>query len=60
MKIQSEKMLLIMGEFSRNDVGIPPEVKLILMMKNKTEKMMSNPPEVNTNFDNEKQNECWM
>ena len=26
--MQSEKMLLIMGEISRNDVGIPPEVKL--------------------------------
>ena len=28
-----------MGEISRNDVGIPPEV--------------------NTNFNNEKQKECW-
>ena len=26
-----------MGEFSRNDVGIPPEFKPILIMKNKTE-----------------------
>ena len=26
-----------MGEFSRNDVGYPPEVKLIFIMKNKTE-----------------------
>lgn len=30
-----------MGEISRNSVGIPPEVKLFLMMKNKTEEMMS-------------------
>ena len=28
-------------------------------MKNKTEEMMGNPPEVNTDFDNEKQKECW-
>ena len=30
-----------MGEISRNDVGIPLEVKLFLIMKRKTEEMMS-------------------
>ena len=52
-------MLLILGEISRDSVGIPPEVKLFLNMKNKTEEMMGNPPEVNTDFNNEKQKECW-
>ena len=51
-------MLLILGEISRDSVGIPPEVKLFLNMKNKTEEMMGNPPEVNTDFNNEKQKEC--
>ena len=52
-------MLLIMGEFSRNDVGYPPEVKLILMMKNKTEEMMRYSSGSQTDFNNEKQKECW-
>lgn len=38
MKNQSEKMLLILAEISRNCIGIPPEVKLIFKMENKTEK----------------------
>ena len=41
LKIQSEKIVLILGEFSRNDVGILRKSTLFLMMKNKTEEMMS-------------------
>ena len=52
-------MLLIMGEISRNSVGIPPEVKLFLLMKNKTEEMMSYSSGSKTDFNNEKQKECW-
>ena len=51
MKNQSEKMLLIMGEISRNSVSIPPEVKLILITKNRRNveanlpKLYRHPPE---------------
>ena len=44
-----------MGEISRDSVGILRKSTPILMMKNKTKEMMGNPPEVNTNFDDEKQ-----
>ena len=60
LKNQSEKIVLIMGEISRNDVGIPPEVKLILITKNRrnvgviSRNCLGIPPEVNTDFDNEK------
>ena len=42
----------MLGEISRNSVGIPPEVKLFLMMKNKTEKMMGYSSGSQTDFNN--------
>ena len=49
----------MLGEISRNDVGILRKSNCFLIMKNKTEEMTSNPPEVNIDFNNEKQKECW-
>ena len=48
-----------MGENSRDSVGVFLRKSTpILIMKNETEEMIGNPPEVNTKFDNEKQKEC--
>ena len=59
MKNQFEKMLLILGEISRDGVGILRKSTLILMMKNETEEMMSYSSGIQTDFNNEKQKECW-
>ena len=48
-----------MGEISRNDVAILRNSTLILMMKSKTEEMMSYSSGSQTDFNNEKQKECW-
>ena len=48
-----------MGEISRNDVGILRKSTLFLMMKNETEEMMSYSSGSQTDFNNEKQKECW-
>ena len=60
MKIQSKKMLLIMGEFSRDSVGIPPEVNTDFNNENRRNvegnlpKLLRHPSGIQTNFDNEK------
>ena len=52
-------MLLIMGEISRNDVGIPPEVNTDFDNEKQNRKMMGYPSGTQTDFNNEKQKKCW-
>ena len=51
-------MLLILGEFSRDSVGIPPEVKLFLNMKKQNRRNDGQSSGSQTDFNNEKQKEC--
>ena len=59
MKNQSEKIVLIMGEISRDSVGYPPEVNTVFEHEKWNRRNDGQSSGIQTDFNNEKQKECW-